>query len=1077
MSEKYYTLGTHTSEQWAELHAELIADGNVYESVPARQVTIVDDKLHSPTRGSYLLTKEEVNDLRNDERVKFINLSPEKYPDVFEVDPEELICVTNNTLTDRWSNAYNNYQEWAGSLNFNANEPTINRTSALYRMQTKQNPWKTSSTDENVAISAKLQQVGSGENVDIICADNGTWIGHPEFINSGVTGSVNPTDYVGGNVLPGNGYCDVLDLVLDAPYYIDPDWFNADASNRLMTRWDGTTVPVESVARNWWRNSSQRSTEFAAFGNIPVRTTYTRDRAHGSNTVSPHTQDISTTPGVPVVRGNGTHGTQCASLIYGRTHGWAYNANKWHLNLLGYYSVGSFEIGFDVQKVFHQYKPVNPLYNTKDPTMSSNSWGLRASKSGTHYYFRNSGAVAYGGESDEPEFIDWLGATGDSGRWKSEIYDNSMTVAGDELIESGIIFVVAAGNSNQQQVNPDHPNYDNRISNNNTNTFYQDDFDELAGYESTGSTNRRGFPQHIGKTESQTFQGNTTVKFPAINIGALDDNMVGDFTQDQKVSYSDSGPAIDLFAPGDGTLAASRIIYQNLILDGDLFYNRLGYTRVDNTYSGLSAVERYNYRGPAASNRTIGEDGQAMLGETEFNRTYSTATDTKFTGTSSACPVACGFLAIVMQYNRGWDYEDLRSWIQNNVQTQPTADMYEGTELTTATANWAGDYNALNGAERRILYQATIPVSTAFPTSAPADALGPVITIIGDNPATVELGATYTDAGATAVDAVDGSVSVTSSGTVDTSTVGAYTITYTATDAASNTTTSTRTVNVVDTTAPIINSSNIVSSVNEGITSLGTVSANETVTWSISGSGVSISTSGVVTLDSPADYETATSHSFVITATDDSGNTSSTSSITVSVVDSDDDGSGDTYDGPLVINVILGTTVSTATEEAGDAFFGGNTDSGEVINRLPPVYANDGYSVSISFEALGAASETWTVDSITATSNTNFNYSLSSPQATITQQNDPYSTDWTCLMEDYSTQIFPSEIDAAAASDPALLELISLTIPDPIVNEETHTFTVNVSEAGGTTESRSVDIDQAKHFDAQSFISKVSSIT
>ena len=87
MSEKYYTLGTHTSEQWAELHAELIADGNVYESVPARQVTIVDDKLHSPTRGSYLLTKEEVNDLRNDERVKFINLSPEKYPDVFEVDP------------------------------------------------------------------------------------------------------------------------------------------------------------------------------------------------------------------------------------------------------------------------------------------------------------------------------------------------------------------------------------------------------------------------------------------------------------------------------------------------------------------------------------------------------------------------------------------------------------------------------------------------------------------------------------------------------------------------------------------------------------------------------------------------------------------------------------------------------------------------------------------------------------------------------------------------------------------------------------------------------------------------------
>ena len=73
MSEKYYTLGTHTTEQWTELHAELIADGNTYESVPSREVSVDDDKLHSPTRGSYLLTEEEVESLKTDERVKFIN--------------------------------------------------------------------------------------------------------------------------------------------------------------------------------------------------------------------------------------------------------------------------------------------------------------------------------------------------------------------------------------------------------------------------------------------------------------------------------------------------------------------------------------------------------------------------------------------------------------------------------------------------------------------------------------------------------------------------------------------------------------------------------------------------------------------------------------------------------------------------------------------------------------------------------------------------------------------------------------------------------------------------------------------
>jgi hypothetical protein len=62
---------------------------------------------------------------------------------------------------------------------------------------------------------------------------------------------------------------------------------------------------------------------------------------------------------------------------------------------------------------------------------------------------------------------------------------------------------------------------------------------------------------------------------------------------------------------------------------------------------------------------------------------------------------------------------------------------------------------------------------------------------------TVEQGATWADPGATA----DTGETVTASGTVDTSVVGTYTITYTATDAAGNAGTVTRTVTVVDTTA------------------------------------------------------------------------------------------------------------------------------------------------------------------------------------------------------------------------------------------------------------------------------------
>lgn len=78
-----------------------------------------------------------------------------------------------------------------------------------------------------------------------------------------------------------------------------------------------------------------------------------------------------------------------------------------------------------------------------------------------------------------------------------------------------------------------------------------------------------------------------------------------------------------------------------------------------------------------------------------------------------------------------------------------------------------------------------------------ADTTPPVITINGINPTSVIVGFSYTDAGATAVDNNDGDVSVVTSGTVSTDTIGSYTLTYSATDSANNTATATRTVNVI----------------------------------------------------------------------------------------------------------------------------------------------------------------------------------------------------------------------------------------------------------------------------------------
>jgi hypothetical protein len=85
----------------------------------------------------------------------------------------------------------------------------------------------------------------------------------------------------------------------------------------------------------------------------------------------------------------------------------------------------------------------------------------------------------------------------------------------------------------------------------------------------------------------------------------------------------------------------------------------------------------------------------------------------------------------------------------------------------------------------------------------PCDTTPPVITILGANPATVELGHTYTDAGATVTDDIDASPTLTSTSTVNTAIVGTYAVTYTAEDDAGNTSTATRTVNVVNPVATI----------------------------------------------------------------------------------------------------------------------------------------------------------------------------------------------------------------------------------------------------------------------------------
>ncbi|MDA7628298.1 DUF5011 domain-containing protein [Verrucomicrobia bacterium] len=81
------------------------------------------------------------------------------------------------------------------------------------------------------------------------------------------------------------------------------------------------------------------------------------------------------------------------------------------------------------------------------------------------------------------------------------------------------------------------------------------------------------------------------------------------------------------------------------------------------------------------------------------------------------------------------------------------------------------------------------------------DLTPPVITLNGETTKSHALGTIYEDAGATAIDNVDGVVTTTTTGIVDFNTPGKYTLTYSASDAAGNASSMTREVIVVQVTS------------------------------------------------------------------------------------------------------------------------------------------------------------------------------------------------------------------------------------------------------------------------------------
>ena len=78
---------------------------------------------------------------------------------------------------------------------------------------------------------------------------------------------------------------------------------------------------------------------------------------------------------------------------------------------------------------------------------------------------------------------------------KGEMVDNSTSESGKEMSDAGVIFVCAAGNSNQTQCAPDSPEFNNYWASSDSEALNSATHLEF-GLTMYNTFNRRGWPQY-----------------------------------------------------------------------------------------------------------------------------------------------------------------------------------------------------------------------------------------------------------------------------------------------------------------------------------------------------------------------------------------------------------------------------------------------------------------------------------------------------------------------------------------------------------------------------------------------------
>ena len=624
MTLKRYTISATSPEAWHRIH-NLLTFSSCEECVPDRHVCCTNSKDHSPTRSTYELTEEEAETLANHPDIAWIELS---HRDNSEAYPEPHPA----TIQDRFGGDKVKTYRTITSIGTSIGE--VNRTNwGVYRTGFSTygdahpgNIYGNISPSQISPDGVAYQYVYDGSNVDMVIMDSGVFAAHPEFRND-------------------DGTSRVRDIVLDGPLLIDPTWFTV-TNNYTYTRWDGVTGIATDKAIEWWEFSVQRSPQFANIGIININNSaYTADRA-----------GMGRSSYVNLVSG---HGTAAASVAAGKAFGLAFKSIIWSVpTVSGNVGLGP-EEAYDLIKLFHKHKPVDPTLGVKKPTIVNSSWGYQAAARAYNSHFtrfRDSNQYLYFNYSYPTNPIDARTVvygfnnqvSGAYRSWTSSARSAAIDTAGREMMDEGVIHVCAAGNNDQRigfgTADP------SRLDACDDRWFFARDtrpeFTNYGQYMCPMGSKEWMNPMGVGYTVTPIIDDTNAELgpvitgydefYPVITVGALDDYVTySSGPKERKVYYSNYGPGIDVWAPADDILAAGSPTsgYQDYYRYNS--FTEYGYNHYDAYFNGTSAaspvvagvVACYLQRFPSATSRQIKSWLAKTLGDGGSRDTANTLWD------------------------------------------------------------------------------------------------------------------------------------------------------------------------------------------------------------------------------------------------------------------------------------------------------------------------------------------------------------------------------------------------------------------------------------------------------------------